>query len=152
MKRRTLIKAGLGALALATSPRAARAAVRRRFNWRLVMAVPKSLPIWGDGVVRFAKRVHSLTEGGLNIEVYGAGELVPAMGTLDAVKSGNAQMGHSAAYYWQDKIAGASFFCSVPFGLESNGMRAWLQEGVGQQLWNEVYQAHGLKPFPAGNT
>ena len=153
MRRRTLIKAGLGLTALSLPPnKSAKAAAKRKFKWQLVMAVPKTLPIWGDGVLRFAKKVKLLTQGGLDIQVFGAGELVEAMDTFEAVKSGKAHMGHSAAYYWQDKIASASFFCAVPFGLEANGMRAWLQEGGGQQLWNEVYRPHGLKPFPAGST
>ena len=153
MKRRTLIKAGLSAAALSIpSRKPLKAQGKRHFKWRLVMAVPKTLPIWGDEVVSFARKVKLLTEGGLDIQVFGAGELAPAMATLETVKSGKAQMGHSAAYYWQDTISSASFFCAVPFGLDACGMRAWLQEGGGQQLWNEIYQSHGLKPFPAGNT
>ncbi|MFK7824390.1 MAG: TRAP transporter substrate-binding protein [Oligoflexales bacterium] len=153
MRRRTLIKAGLGLTAMSIpSTRLTKAAVKPKYKWRLVMAVPKTLPIWGEGVLRFANKIKLLTEGELDIQVFGAGELVQAMDTFEAVKSGKAEMGHSAAYYWQDKIASASFFCAVPFGLEATGMRAWLQEGGGQELWNEVYRCHGLKPLPAGST
>ncbi len=46
----------------------------------------------------------------LQIKVYGAGELVPALQVFDAVSQGTAEMGHSGAYYWKGKATGCSFY------------------------------------------
>ena len=43
--------------------------------------------------------------------------MVPAFEVLDAVGSGVAEMGHTAAFYWQGKEPAAAFFTTVPFGL-----------------------------------
>ena len=81
-----------------------------------------------------------------------AGEVVPAFEVLDAVGSGVAEMGHTAAFYWQGKEPATAFFTTVPFGLTPNEHVAWIDAGGGQQLWDELYAPFGVKPFMAGNT
>lgn len=163
MKRRSFVKSALGLSALAACAKNGSNNARpmtgelgewgsQVYTWRLVMSVPKTLAIWGPGVEAFAARVRELSRGALIIKVYGAGELVPPLGVFEAVKEGSAQMGHSASYYWQGKIPEASFFCSVPYGLDAPGYMAWIQDGGGQELWEEVYGQHGLIAFPSGNT
>lgn len=154
MKRRNLIKGGLAAATAGTlaAPAVLTAATKKRFRWRLVMVIPKTLPIWGTGVVGFAKKVALMTDGRLKIKVYGAGELVPALGTFDAVKAGKVQMASSAAYYWQGKIPASVFFTAVPFGMNAQGMGAWIRNGGGQELWDELYAPHGVFGLAGGNT
>lgn len=124
---------------------------KKEFRWRMVMVVPKTFKIWGEGMVDFAKRVKLMSGGRLDIKVYGGKELVPEMETFDRVKDGTVEMGHSAAYYWQGKLPAAVFFTSVPFGMNTTGMTAWLKSG-GQELWEELYADHGVYPMPCGNT
>ena len=81
-----------------------------------------------------------------------AGEVVPAFEVLDAVGSGVAEMGHTAAFYWQGKEPAAAFFTTVPFGLIPNEHVSWIDAGGGQALWDELYEPFGVKPFMAGNT
>jgi TRAP-type mannitol/chloroaromatic compound transport system substrate-binding protein len=71
---------------------------------------------------------------------------------LDAVGSGVAEMGHTAAFYWQGKEPAAAFFTTVPFGLLPSEHVAWVDAGGGQALWDELYAPFGVKPFMAGNT
>lgn len=155
-RREFLRRGGLGAAALGSSWIATRSvpafAKKKPFRWRLVMAIPKTLPIWGAGVEAFADKVKLLSDGALDIRVYGAGELVPALGVLDAVSAGRVEMGHAASYYWQGKIPSAVFFTSVPFGLNAAGMRSWISYGGGQELWDEAYKPFGVLAMPAGNT
>lgn len=124
----------------------------KKFKWRLVMVVPKTLKIWGPGIVNFAKKVKIMSQGRLDIKVYGAKEFVDATEVFDAVHRGQAEMGHGAAYYWRGKMKSSVFFTSVPFGTSANGMLSWLKGGGGQELWDELYAAHGVKPFPCGST
>jgi TRAP-type mannitol/chloroaromatic compound transport system substrate-binding protein len=150
-KRRSFFKkASATAVAMTAAPTILRADTK--FSWRLVMAIPKTLPVWGTEVQKFAEQVRTMSEGRLNIRVYGAGELVPALEVFNTVKAGRVEMGHSAAYYWQGMMPAAPFFTSVPFGLNANGMRSWINHGGGQELWEELYKPHGILPFLAGNT
>jgi TRAP-type mannitol/chloroaromatic compound transport system substrate-binding protein len=101
---------------------------------------------------RIAERIGALSGGLLEITVSAAGEIVPAFEVLDAVGSGVAEMGHTAAFYWQGKEPAASFFTTVPFGLTPNEHVAWIDAGGGQALWDELYAPFGVKPFMGGNT
>lgn len=122
------------------------------FHWRLVSTWAPHFPVMGDGLDQFAKWVDAMSGGRLKIQVYGSGELVPALEVFDAVSQGTAEMGHGASYYWSGKVPAAQFFCAVPFGLNAQQMNAWLYSGGGLELWEEVYKSHNLVPFPAGNT
>ena len=93
-----------------------------------------------------------MSNGRLEITVYGAGELVPAFEVFDAVSSGSAQMGHAGAYYWKGKIPAAPIFSAIPFGMNVTEMNAWLYHGDGMKLWQELYAPFGVIPFAGGST
>ena len=150
LSRRSLIGgATLGAASAIVAPRIARAAATR---WRMVTSWPKRLPGPGMSAERVAERIRALSGGRLDITVFAAGEVVPAFEVLDAVGSGVAEMGHTAAFYWQGKDPAAAFFTTVPFGLTPGEHVAWVDAGGGQALWDELYAPFGVKPFMGGNT
>ena len=118
----------------------------------MVTSWPKRLPGPGMSAERIAERIGKLSGGRIEITVSAAGEIVPAFEVLDAVGSGVAEMGHTAAFYWQGKEPAAAFFTTVPFGLTPNEHVAWIDAGGGQALWDEIYAPFGVKPFMGGNT
>ncbi len=122
------------------------------YHWKLITTWPKNLPGLGAAPERLAERLKVMSDGRLDIQVYGAGELVGAFEVFDAVSEGTAEMGHGAAYYWRGKIPVAAMFSTVPFGMTADEMNAWLQYGGGLELWRELYRPFGLVPFPAGNS
>ena len=124
----------------------------KTYHWRMVTTWPKNLPGLGVAPVRMAEMISTMSNGRLNITVYGAGELVPAMGVFDAVSLGNVELGHGAAYYWKGKLPAASFFTAVPFGLTAPEMNGWLLHGGGMALWEELYAPFNLIPLAGGNT
>lgn len=153
MQRRQFLKtAGLGAAGVAAAPFVSTASANETYTWDMVTSWPKNFPALGTGANDFARRVEQLSNGRMRIRVHGAGELVPAMEVFDAVAAGTAEMGHSASYYWRGKVAASQFFTAVPFGMNTTEMNAWLYHGGGQELWDEIYANHNLKPFPVGNT
>jgi TRAP-type mannitol/chloroaromatic compound transport system substrate-binding protein len=148
--RRTFtIGAAAAAAGLVAAPAIARADT---LKWRMVTSWPKRLPGPGMSAERVAERIRRLSGGRIDITVYAAGELVPAFGVLDAVGNDVAEIGHSAAFYWQGKTPAAAFFTTVPFGLTPSEHVAWIDAGGGQQLWDELYKPFGVKPFMGGNT
>jgi len=154
MKRRSFLgMAGAGGLVAACQRQAAGPQVGgKRFNWKLVTTWPPNFPIFQQGVDRFAKEVRSMSAGRLNIHVFAGGQLVPPLGTFDAVSQGTVEMGHSAAYYWAGRVPAAQFFTAVPFGMNAQGMNSWLYSGGGLELWHQVYEPYRLIAFPMGNT
>lgn len=124
----------------------------KKFEWKMVTAWPPHFPILGEYADKLADWVNEMSAGRLNIQVYGGGELVPALEVFDAVSQGVAQMGHAASYYWAGKLPSAQFFGSVPFGMNAQQVNAWLYGGGGLELWREIYEPFNLIPFPVGNT
>ncbi|MBS9777211.1 MAG: TRAP transporter substrate-binding protein [Gammaproteobacteria bacterium] len=149
MKRRSFLKTASVAAAAATTTASASSDV---VNWKMVTTWPKNFPGFGTGANFLAKKITEMTDGKVNVTVYGAGELVPAMESFDAVSNGTAQMGHGAAYYWKGKAPAAQFFSTVPFGLTASEFNSWLYYGGGMELWTEVYNDFNLVPAAAGNT
>jgi TRAP-type mannitol/chloroaromatic compound transport system substrate-binding protein len=123
-----------------------------RFEWKLVTTWPPNFPVIGDTSLRFARMVNEMSAGRLVIKVFGGGELVPALEAFDAVRTGVADIGHGAAYYWAGKSAAASFFASVPFGMNAQQVNGWLSAGGGMALWEKLYRRFNLIPLQGGNT
>lgn len=158
MKRRQFVQ-GLGAAGVATGLAACErgeqgstAVSNQRFNWKIVTTWPPNFPIFHEGVERFTKEVAKMSNNRLRITVFAGGELIPALQSFDAVSQGTVEMGHGAAYYWAGKIPASQFFTAVPFGLNAQGMNAWMYYGGGRELWREIYEPFNLTPLPMGNT
>jgi len=152
MKRRDFVKtAGAGgavagaAIAASTFPAPGIAHGIKQF--KMVTTWPKNFPGLGTGAERLAQRITTMTGGQLEVKVFAAGELVPAFESFDAVSSGNAEMSHSAAYYWQGKPPAFNFFAAVPFGRT-----AWIAYSGGEELWDEVAAPFNIKPFLCAST
>ncbi|HRP78766.1 MAG TPA: TRAP transporter substrate-binding protein [Aquamicrobium sp.] len=154
MDRRSFIKkAGLAGVGAATaSSLAAPAIAQGNQTWRMVTTWPKNFPGMGVGAQRLADRITAASGGRLTIQVYSAGELVPPLQSLDAVIDGNAEMSHGAAYYWQNKSTGLSFFTGVPYGMTSRELTGWVRYLGGQEIWDEIYDQFGVQGFLSGDT
>ena len=119
---------------------------------RMVTSWPKHLPGPGVSAERLARDMGTLSGGRLRVKVLAAGELVGALAVFDAVQGGTAEMAHTASLFWSGKMPAAPLFTAGPFGLTPLEHRAWLEQGGGQQLWDELYGSFGIKPFMCGNT
>ena len=148
-RRKFTLSAGAAVAGVLVAPAIAKA---QTVKWRMVTSWPKRLPGPGMSAERVAERIRTLSGGRLDIAVYAAGEVVPAFEVLDAVGNGVADIGHTAAFYWQGKMPAAAFFTTVPFGLTPSEHVAWIDAGGGQALWDELYAPFGVKPFMGGNT
>ena len=122
------------------------------YRWKMVTTWPKNFPVLGTGAEKLARNIEAMSGGRLQIKVYAAGELLPPFECFDAVSRGAAEMSHGASYYWKGKVPEAQFFSSVPFGLKSGEMGAWLHHGGGLDLWDKLYADFSVKPFACGNT
>ena len=153
MDRRSALKKTLTAGAVAGAAGfAAPALSQSRIEWRMVTTWPKNFPGLGVGAENLARRINTMSAGRLTVKVFSAGEMVPALQSLDAVISGSAEMSHGAAYYWQNKNVGLSFFTGVPYGMTSRELAAWVRILGGQQIWDEIYDQFGVQGFLSGDT
>src|SRR5438552_17278049 len=93
-----------------------------------------------------------MSGGRLKIQVFAAGELMPAVGCFDAASQGTTEAFMGAPYYWAGKEPGLQWFSAVPFGLNPQGMMAWYLHGDGLKLWEETYATFNLVPRPGPST
>ena len=142
----------LGASCSKPQKNAPQVQTRKTYEWKMVTTWPKNFPGLGTGANFLARIIEEMSGGQIKIKVYGAGELVPALGIFDVVSRGTAEIGHGAAYYWKGKHEATQFFAAVPFGLNALEINGWLRYGGGQELWDELYSGFGLKAFAVGNT
>jgi TRAP-type mannitol/chloroaromatic compound transport system substrate-binding protein len=150
MQRRHLL--GSGGLAVAGGALAAPAIAQERTRWRMVTTWPKNAPGVGTSAQRLADRIGRMSGGRLEVELFAAGELVPAFEALDAVQRGVAEMSHSASFFWLGKSAALNYFGSIPFGLMKTEIEGWLLAGGGADLWREAMADFDVLPFYAGSS
>lgn len=124
----------------------------RRYNWKMVTTWPPNFPIIGEACQHFADAVEAMSGGRLHIQVYGGGELVPPLEAFDAVRTGGAEVMSGSGYYWAGKLPAATFFSTVPFGMNAQQANGWMLHGGGLKLWEELYAPFNLLPMPGGNT
>ena len=153
MKRRDFLKTAAFAGAAAPSAAIAAPAIASgTIGWRMVRSWPKGLPGVGVGAERLAQRINTMSGGRMNIRVFAAGELVPALACMDAVMDGTAEMGHDASFYHVGKNPAFAIVFAVPFGMTADEQAAWLYFGGGQALWDELNDPYGLIAMPRGQT
>ncbi len=122
----------------------------KKVRWKMVMPWSKGL-LFYDVAQHFADSVRLASAGRLDIRVFAAGELVPAMESFDAVSSGSADVGHDWPGYWKGKNEAFVAYASVPFGLDPEGYNVWLYEMGGAEMMDELYGKFNMKAFPGGN-
>ena len=113
---------------------------------------PKNYPIFGESANNFVERVTQMSNGRIQIRVDSANKHKSAFGIFDFVKSGQYDIGQSAAYYYAGKDPDLLYFSSMPFSMNTIEQNAWFYYGGGLQLANEVFAKHNIEAVPGGNT
>ena len=153
-RRRFIVKAGgalvaAGAAAVVEAPSVI---AQQKYQWRMATSWTPALDILQGGAQRFAKIVDEMSGGRLKIQVFAAGELIPAFGVFDACSQGTIECYNSASYYYAGKEPATQWFTAVPFGLNAQGTSAWYYYGDGIKLWEETYKPFNLVPRPGAPT
>jgi len=121
-------------------------------KWRMASSFPKSLDtIYGAGEV-LTKRLAEITDGKFEIRVFAGGEIVPALGVLDAVQQNTVECGHTASYYYHGKNKALSLDATIPFGLNARQLTGWMYHGGGMKLLREMFAQYNVVNFSGGNT
>ena len=122
-------------------------------TWDMATSWPTSLDTIYGGAQRFGERVTAMTGGKFTINARAGGELVPALEVLQSVQAKSVQAGHTASYYYRGLGEVLAFGTAVPFGLTSRQQDAWLFQGGGLEMMQEIYRERfNVIQFPAGNT
>lgn len=144
VSRRSFLKtatvaAGAAAVSLGF-PAVKRASAQAPITLKMQSTWP-AVDIFHEDFVDWAKKVEEMCGGRLKIDLLQAGAVVPAFELLEAVSRGTLDGGHGVVAYWFGRNRAASLFGTGPcFGLDADGMLAWIHYGGGQELYNELIQ------------
>jgi TRAP-type mannitol/chloroaromatic compound transport system substrate-binding protein len=152
MKRREFLKVGAAGMAASALAAPAVAQSMPEVRWRLTASWPKSLDTLYGACETFAKHVSEATDNKFQIQVFAAGEIVPALQALDAVQNSTVEICHTASYYYIGKDPTWALFCAVPFGLNTRQQNAWFYDGDGMKLMNEFAKKSNVYCLVGGNT
>lgn len=122
-----------------------------KVNWRMTGPWTTGI-LFYDIMEHFADSVRATSGGRLNIKVFPAGAIVPAMETFDAVSKGVVEVGHSWPGYWKGKNEAFTAYASVPFGVDYEGYNIWYYERGGKKMMDDLYGQFNLVPFFGGNS
>jgi len=144
LARRRLLKSALATGAVATVATPAAAQAQPSVTWRMQA-------LWDGGTTpqkfeeRFVARVAELTGGRFKINLFAAGQIVPAAQAFDAVRGGAFEMMKTFDGYEAGKIPAFAFTSTIPFGFaESDQYEAWFYERGGLDMAREAYAPAGL--------
>src|SRR3546814_17762941 len=82
--------------------------------------------------------VEEASGGNFVIRPYPGGELVPALGVMDAVGNRTVECGQTASYYYYGKYPAFCFDPALPFGMNTRQLNAWLFQRDGPKLNREM--------------
>ncbi len=153
MDRRSFLRtSALGGTAAAATTLAAPAYAQGKKVLTMVQSWPRGFAVLDDAANYVEKMVGEMSDGQLTIDKKAPGELVGALEVFDAVSSGQADMYHSADYYFIGQHPGYAYFTAVPFGGTAQELTNWYHHGGGHELHNELGEIFNLKSFLAGNS
>ncbi|NQU55875.1 MAG: TRAP transporter substrate-binding protein [Rhodospirillales bacterium] len=119
-------------------------------HWRMASAYPGALPQLGTLAKRIGQKIWEVSEGGMEIEFFEPGTLVPPKEMFDAVASGTIEAAFSSPGFWAAKAPALQIFSSVPFGPDPGEYLAWIYFGGGLELYDEIYQKYGIHSIMCG--
>jgi TRAP-type mannitol/chloroaromatic compound transport system substrate-binding protein len=148
-RRRFLLKAsGVVAAVAATAADAPNVIAQPKVKWRMPTTWPTALDVLHGSAQRLAQLVEETSGGRFRIEVAPAGQIMPALGVFDAASQGTIEAFMASTVHWPTKDPALVWFCTVPFGMNPQGMQAWFYQGDGLKLWEETYAPYNLLPRP----
>src|SRR5438876_12345791 len=120
-----------------------------KVQWRMSTAWTRASDIVQGAAERLAKVVEETSGGRFRIEVFPGGQIMPLFDCFDATSQGKIEAFMGSPQYWKDKEPALEWFCTIPFGMNPEGMTAWYYQSDGLRLWEETYAAFNLVPRPA---
>ena len=115
----------------------------QKVSWRMASAWPGGTQIqWAADF--FAETVNQMSGGRLEIKSYPAGKLVGAMEVFDSARMGNIDVAHASPAYWIGKMPAGALFGYLPFGMEALPYLAWMYDGEGFALYQELYASYNF--------
>lgn len=109
---------------------------------------PKNMVFLGEGAENLSKLLSEVSDGKLNLKVYGAGDLVPPLEVFNAVSTGAVDAGWDWIGYWGGTVPVTGLMGAMPFGPTPEVFLGWMWEGGGREILQKAYDPFNVQVFP----
>ncbi len=117
-------------------------------RWDMQSVVPSTQPLIGPQAVRFSREIAARSDGEIAIEFLEPGARVASFLVTDAVRGGKIDAGFTSPAFLAGQSPAFGIFAGPPFGLPPRDHYAWLRDGGGLALHDEIYAKAKLKAVP----
>ena len=142
--------AGVALVALAAMSLSATEASAQKVRWKMHSAYGLNMDVNGPVGPRIADAVRAMSGGDFDIKVFEPGALAGGFAYYDPVQQGAFEAAYGTPGANQGKNSAFAFAASWPFGPGPVEFNAWLLEGGGVDLIEEMYARDGIKYFYCG--
>ena len=154
-ERRRFLATASGAMAAAAAAAitdAPNVIAQPKVQWRMSTAFTSALDVQQGAALRLAKVVDEVSGGRFKIEVFPSGQIMQAFECFDATSQGKIEAFMGVGSYWVAKEPAFSWFHTIPFGMNPEGMVAWYYQGDGLKLLEEAHIPFNVVPRPSPAT
>ncbi|MDI1283266.1 MAG: TRAP transporter substrate-binding protein [Reyranella sp.] len=103
-----------------------------------------TLALLGPNANYTVEQIKKLSAGSIDIKFFEPGALVPPGQAFDSVSSGALDMAWATPGYWTGKDIAFAVFSTVPFGPGLGEYLAWMKEGGGEKMMQELYAKYNI--------
>jgi TRAP-type mannitol/chloroaromatic compound transport system substrate-binding protein len=103
-----------------------------------------TLALLGPNAHFTVDQIKKLSGGSIDIKFFEPGSLVPPGQAFDAVSSGALDAAWATPGYWTGKDIAFAVFSTVPFGPGIPEYLAWMKEGGGEKMMQELYAKYDI--------
>jgi len=101
--------------------------------------------VFYESLVRACKRAEEASNGRLKMTVHPEGAIYPATKELDGVHRGVLDFADTCYMYYKDRWPAAGILTAKPGGMSPMETLAWMFEGGGQELVDEMLKDYNVK-------
>lgn len=122
----------------------------QKVKWAVPISFSSSLTALGDTLPWVADRVSKASGGDIQFEVFEPGKLIPSLAVFESVATGQIDAGYSWMGYERGQVPASALFGATPFGLEPAQFVAWMYQGGGNELLEELFEPYNVHPILCG--
>jgi TRAP-type mannitol/chloroaromatic compound transport system substrate-binding protein len=120
------------------------AAQDRRVRMQMQSNFASTLALLGPNAQYTVDQVRRLSNGTIDMRFFEPGALVPPSQAFDSVASGAIDAAWATPGFWTGKDIAFAIYSTVPFGPGLGEFLAWMKEGGGEKLMQELYGKYGI--------
>lgn len=122
----------------------------QRVKWAVPISFSSSLTALGDTLPWVADTMQAVSGGKIQLEVFEPNKMIPALAVFESVATGQIEAGYSWMGYERGQVPASALFGATPFGLEPAQFTAWMYQGGGNALLQELYAPYNVHPVLCG--